>query len=172
MKISIRNSGVTGIVAGLGYLIQAIMGLIKPQTEIFSGTADYVLEAVFVVALLATIIGLLGFHSFAKSRYGKAGTVGSWLAIAGSGLMTISAIVTLFAGQNSLGPAFLGGMLLALIGYIILGSATLRTKVLPILGGAALILGFPLSVFLSSLGGGILFGLTWLWLGSFLMKQK
>jgi hypothetical protein len=62
-------------------------------------------------------------------------------------------------------------MLLALIGYMVLGITTLRAKVLPLWGGLALIFGFPLSVFLNTLGGGILFGLAWLGVGSYLMKQ-
>ena len=171
MKVSTQTGGIAGIVAGLGYFVQAVMGLIRPQTEVFSGTADYVLEAIFIIALMATIIGLLGLHSFAQTRYDRAGTIGFWLAVIGTGLMTISAIVTLIAGQNSLGFAFLGGVLLALIGYVVLGIMTLREKVLPNWAGVLLILGFPLSVFLSAFGGGILFGLAWLGLGYFLLQQ-
>lgn len=171
MKVPTRNGGITGIVAGLGYIVQAVMGLIKPQTEVFSGTSDYILEVVFIIALVATIFGLMGLHSFAQNQYGKAGLVGFWLTVIGTALMTISAIATLVAGENSLGPVFLGGMLLALIGYVVLGITTLRVKVLPLWGGLALILGFPLSVFLSALGGGILFGLAWLSVGYFLATR-
>jgi hypothetical protein len=35
-------------------------------------------------------------------------------------------------------------MLLALIGYVVLGVMILRTRAFPLLGGWALILGFPL----------------------------
>jgi hypothetical protein len=170
MNVSTRSGGIAGIVAGLGYLVQAIMGLIKPQTEVFSGTSDYILEVVFIIALVATVFALMGLHSFLKDRYGKAGTVGFWLALTGTVLMCLSAIATLLAGQNSLGIAFLGGMLLALIGYVVLGITVLRVKTLPLLGGLALITGFPLSVLLSALGGGILFGLTWLIVGYLLLR--
>jgi hypothetical protein len=61
--------------------------------------------------------------------------------------------------------------LLALVGYVVLGITTLRAKALPLWGGLALILGFPLSVFLSAFGGGILFGLAWLGVGYFLLKK-
>ncbi len=171
MKFSTRNGGIAGIVAGLGYVIQAIMGLIKPQTEVFSGTSDYVLEAIFVVALIATILSLMGLNAFAKGQYGKAGMTGFWLGVVGTGLMAVSAIATLFAGQNSLGVAFLGGMLFAFLGYVLLGITTLRAKILPLWGGLALIFGFPLSVLLNTLGGGILFGLAWMGVGYFLSKQ-
>ncbi len=175
MKVSPRNGGIAGIVAGLGYLIQAVIGLM-PQTEFFSGKLDTVLEVVFIIALVATIFGLMGLHSFAQNQYGKAGIIGFWLAVIGTGLMTISAIAILFTGENSpgftfFGGVFLSGVLFTLIGYIVLGIMALRGKVLPLWGGLALILGFPLSIFLSPLGGGILFGLAWLGVGYFLSKQ-
>lgn len=171
MQTTTRNGAMAGIIAGLGYLIQSVIGLIKPQTEVFSGTSDYVLEVVFIIALLATLFALMGLHTFAQSRYGRAGTIGFWLALAGTFLMLVSAAATLAAGRNSLGPAFLGGMLLSVIGYFTLGITTLRAKILPLWGGLALIFGFPLSVFLNTLGGGILFGLAWLGVGYYLMKQ-
>ena len=182
MKVSARNGGIAGIVAGFGYLVQAIMGLmmglIKPQSEVFSGASDDILEVIFVITLIATIFGLMGLHSFAQNRYGRAGTIGFWLAILGASLMTISTIAAVFAGENSpgfafFGSAFLGGMLFTLIGYIILGMMALRRKVLPVWGGLALLLlGFPLSVFLRGPIDKILFGLAWLGVGYLLSKQE
>ena len=172
MKASKRTGGIAAVVAGLGYLVQAIMGLIRPQTEVFSGTWDYILEVVFIIALVATLFALLGLHAFLQERYGRAGTSGFWLAMIGTGLMTISAIGTLFAGQNWFGLAFVSGMLLALLGYIVLGIAILRAKAFPHWGGLLLIFGFPLSVLLSTLGGGVLFGITWLAVGYLLLTKK
>ena len=168
MKVSTRNGGIAGILAGLGYLIQALI-VLMPQTEVFLGTLDYVVEIVVIIALVATIFGLIGLHSFAQNHYGKTGTIGFWLAVIGTGLMTISTIATLFAGENSLGFAFLGGVFLGgvlftLIGYIVLGIMAWRGKVLPLWGGLALILGFPLSMFLSPEGGGFYLGWRgWAW---------
>jgi hypothetical protein len=170
MKISMRSGGVAAILAGIGYVLQAIMGLIQPQTEVFSGTWDYVLEVIFIGALIATMFALPGLHAAMRGYYGKAGAAGFWLAMLGTALMTISAIATLLAGQNALGPVFLGGMLLALLGYFLLGISILRVRTLRPWGGLLLIFGFPLSVFLNTLGGGILFGLTWLGVGYMLLK--
>ena len=176
MKISTRNGAIAGITAGLGYLVQAAIIGLMPQTEVFAGTLVYVVEVVVILALVATIFGLMGLHSFAQNHYGKPGTIGFWLAVIGTGLMTISTTAALFAGETSpgfalLGRVFLGGVLLTLIGYILLGITAWRGKVLPLWGGLALILGFPLSIFLSPLGGGILFGLGWLGVGYSLSKQ-
>ena len=175
MKVSTRNGGIAGIVAGLGYLVQAVI-VLMPHKEVFSGTLVYVLEVVVMIALLATIFGLMGLHSLAQNHYGKPGTIGFWLAAIGTGLMTIGAIAAPLAGENSpgfdvLGSIFLGGVWFTLIGYIVLGIMAWRGKVLPLWVGLALILGFPLSMFLSPLGGGILFGLAWLGAGYFLSKQ-
>jgi hypothetical protein len=171
MNVSSRTGGIAGIMAGLGYLVQAVMGLIQPQTEVFSGTWDIVLEVVFIIALIATIPALLGLHSLMQSRYGKPGTLGFWLTLIGTILMAVSAIATLIALQNALGPVFLAGMLLALLGYIVLGITIVRAKALPLVGGLLLIVGFPLSLFLNTLGGGILFGLAWLGVGYLLLKR-
>ena len=78
MKVSPRTAGIAGLVAGFTYLLQALMGL---QTDIFSGASDFVLEAVFIIPLLAAIFALIGLHSFAQNRYRKSGGIGFWLAI-------------------------------------------------------------------------------------------
>jgi hypothetical protein len=171
MNTSTRNGGIAGLVAGLGYIVQAILGLIRPQTEVFSSTSDYILEVVFIIALICTLIALIGLRGFLGNRAGTVGTLGFWLTPAGTILMTISAMATLLAGQNSLGLAFLGGMLLAIVGYPLLGVAFLRTETFPRLYAAALIAAFPLSVFLSTRGGGVLFGLAWLATGYSLLRK-
>lgn len=171
MKPSARNGAIAGVVAGLGYIVQTIMGLVKPQTTVFSGPSDYILEVVFIIALLATLFALMGLHTFAQARYGKSGLTGFWLALAGTFLMLVSAAATLAAGQNSLGLAFLIGLFLSFLGYVLLGISALRFKVLPQWAGLALLLGFPASVLLNMFGGGILYGLAWLGVGYFLIKQ-
>jgi hypothetical protein len=175
MKVSTRHGGIAGILAGLGYLVQAVIVLL-PQAEVFSGRLEPVLEVVLIIAWLATIFGLLGLHSFAQNHYGKAGTLGFWLAVIGTGLMAISTLGALFAGEYSpgfalLGSLFLGGVMLTSIGYIMIGFLALRRKFIPPWCGLALILGFPFSIILSPPGGGILYGLAWLGVGYFLLQQ-
>jgi hypothetical protein len=114
---------------------------------------------------------LLGLHTIAQGRYGKAGKTGFWLALAGTFLILVSATATLAAEQNSLGILFLIGLFLSFLGYVLLGISALRSKILPTWAGLALILGFPLSVLLNTFGGGILYGLAWLGVGNYLMKQ-
>ena len=54
-----RSGGIAGIVAGAAYIVQAVMGLVKPQAEVFSSTSDTVIEVVFIIALAATGIFLV-----------------------------------------------------------------------------------------------------------------
>jgi len=65
MKVSTRNGGIAGIVAGLGYLVQAVIVLI-PKTDIFSRTLNTVIDVIVIIALVATILSLMGLHSFAQ----------------------------------------------------------------------------------------------------------
>ena len=171
MKISKRTAGIAGLVAGLAYLIQALMGL---KTDAFSGASIYVLEAVFIIPLAAAVFALIGLHSFAQNHYRYSGRFGFWLAIIGSALMSISALATLFVEDNSPGEYFLAVVFLVcvaltMIGYILLGIMVVRGKVLPLVTGLALILGFPLSVLLSPSRGGVLFGLAWLSVGYYIL---
>lgn len=171
MKAMARNGGIAGIVAGAAYMLQAVMGLVKPQAEVFSGLPDYILEAVFVVALAATVLALFGVHAFAQGRYGWPGTTGFVLAAAGTSLMTVGAAASLLAGRSSLGAAFLGGLLLAALGYVLLGIAALQARVFPAWLSLALALGLPVSVFLAGFAGGLLLGLAWLATGIFLLRE-
>lgn len=68
MSISSSAGGTAGLVACFGYLVQAIIGSIRPQTETFSRISDYIHEVIFIVALVATLIALIGLHSFVQSR--------------------------------------------------------------------------------------------------------
>ena len=170
MKASAHSGGIAGIVAGAASITQAIMGLVKPQAKVLSGMPDYVLEVIFIIALVAAALALAGVNAFAQGRYHWAGTTSFVLAMTGTGLMTISPVGTLLAGRNSWGPVFLGGLLMALVGYVLLGIAGLVIKAFPAWLSLAL-LAFPLSIVLSGLAGGILLGLAWLGAGIFILRQ-
>jgi hypothetical protein len=44
MKASMRTGGMASITAGEAYMLQTIMGLVRPQAEAFTGIPDYVPE--------------------------------------------------------------------------------------------------------------------------------
>jgi hypothetical protein len=166
----IRWSGVMAMLAGVAYMIQTLIGLVSPQAEVFTGVADYLLEAVFIVALLLTILGLVGLRSYQTSREGRSGTVGFWLAILGTFSLLASALATLIAGGTALGLLFFLGLGCAVVGQALLGLAIVRGKGLPRWSGIALTLGLPLSAALAGYGGGMILGLTWLAIGYMLVR--
>ena len=172
MKMSTRTGGIAGIVAGLAYLVRAVIEFIQPQLYVnFVGLSDYANVTVFAIALVATIVGLIGFHSFAQNRYGRGGAVGFWLTVIGASLLASRVIASLYSGKWVLDIAGTGGVLLLLIGYLTVGMMAIRGKVLPVWGGLAFGLGFPLALFLSTYDSGILLGLGWLGVAYFLLKQ-
>jgi len=97
--------------------------------------------------------------------------VGFFLAFVGTALLcaiTVIAFITKDAlGEAVLGTIFISGVLGWLVGFPLLGIATLRARVLPRWCGVLLIAYFPLFGFLlSSYGwGGVALGLLWLALG-------
>ena len=173
MNISTRNGGIAGVVAGLAYIVRAVIEFIQPQLYVaFVGISDYANVTVFAIALVATIFWLIAFHSFAQNRYGSGGTVGFWLTVIGTSLLAIRAIASLYAGKWILDVVGNVGVPLSLIGFLTLGIIAWRGKVLPVWGALAFGLGFPLALFLSAFDNGILLGLGWLGVGYFLLKQQ
>ncbi len=167
----IKWSGPAAVLAGILYIIQAVMGVVQPQGEVFTSRYDYLFEAVFVVALLATLVALGGLHIRQSGRTGRLGMASFLAAFVGTGLLLVSAAATLVAGQNTLDLFFLLGVLASMIGVILFGISVIRAKVLPRWCGVALMLGLPSSVLFANIGGGMLLGLTWIALGYALWMQ-
>ncbi len=165
---SVHRSGyaaIAALLAGFLYIIQAIMGQLWPQAEVFASRSDYVMEIVFVSALASTLMSLAALRSTHAGRLARTETVGFGMAALGTSGVLASAIATLIIGHNALGLIFVLGLLGTLIGQVIFGIALMRRRELPWWAGAALIFGLPLSITLDSYGGGALLGLSWLALG-------
>jgi len=173
MRLSIDKwSAMSALAAGLLYIVQALIGLMSPQTEVFTTPSDYILEAVFVAALLLTLPALLGLHDSLGGHAARLGTAGFYAASAGTTLILASASATLIGGSDALGLLFVVGLLGAVAGNMLLGIAIIRTKALPLWCSTALMLGLPASMLLVSLGGGIVLGCAWIALGYALGKER
>jgi hypothetical protein len=59
-----------------------------------------------------------------------------------------------------------------LLGFLLLGIATLRARVLPQWAGVALILVLPVAALLGDYGGGLVLGIVWLALGYVLLAAR
>ena len=153
--------GVLGLSAMIGYL-QAI-----------PGREDVVL---FVVAMLLTAAGLVGFHTLQKDSYGWLGRTGFYVSLAAIAAHVLGAVLYL-AGN----PAFQWlsspvGALGMLIGFVLYGIATLRARVLPRWYGLTLAVSMPVSLglghLLAAYWSSLLFSLFFLVLGYALWSRR
>jgi hypothetical protein len=171
----------------LGALLAGIMlialGLIRlvilgPGALYFGGTAtaeDYLLEILFSIASVGMLIGIVGFHARQAPHYGRLGTAGFLAAFVGVFFLLASTLATILAGREVLDWLFILGFVGTLVGFALLGAATLRARVLPRWCGVLLlvsVLGIPIYFGLGNYGGAMLYGLVWLGLGYGLSSER
>ncbi len=142
------------MVAGVTYLLTGIINLFAPQSPVFISFSDYLIEILFVVGLLGTLGAIAGLHNLQRERYGRTGAAGSLTAFVGFTLLLVAAVATLLAGGEALDGFFPVGSLAALVGLALLGSASLRARVLPRWCGLVLIAGYPVTVVFDIATGG------------------
>lgn len=158
----------------LGLILLVILG---PVALYFGGAAtveDYLLEILFSIALVGMLAGMVGFHARQAPSYGRLGTAGFLAAFVGVFFLLASTVATILAGREVLDWLFILGFVGTLVGFVLLGAATLRARVLPRWCGVLLIvavLGIPVYFTLGNYGGAILYGLVWLALGYALWSE-
>ena len=171
----VRWGGLAGILAGVAWAVSGIVHFVMVYPEAGTGPtgslSDYLIESAHAVAEAGMVGALLGLRARQAPAYGWLGVVGFALAFLGSVLLcaiTVTAIISGdVLGEAFLGTIFISGVLGWLVGFPLLGIATVRARVLPRWCGVLLIAYFPLFGFLlSSYGwGGIALGLLWVALG-------
>jgi hypothetical protein len=165
-----RLGGLAWMLAGLLYIVQAIIGLVKPHADVFTSTSDYVIEVLFVAALLLTLVALLGMRTGAGT--GIFPIVSFFVFFIGTLLFLLSAAASLASGRDVLEFVYLPGLGLSLLGAILLTIAIIRAKILPLWSAIVLMLGLPISVALGdTYGGGIVLGLAWIAVGVALLTK-
>src|SRR5918997_416080 len=178
----VRWGGLAGIVAGVAWAVSGIIhfAMVYPQagTGPTGSISDYLIEGTHAVAEAGMLGALLGLRARQGAWYGWLGAVGYVFAFLGTALLcviTVTAIISGDAlGEAVLGTIFVSGVLGWLVGFPLLGIATLRAKVLPRWCGVLLIAYFPLFGFLlASYGwGGLALGLLWVALGYVLWSWR
>ena len=175
----IRWGGLAALLAGVLWIVLGLVSLAitRPVAgPAFQGTFSYYLvEVIFSLACIGMLGGLVGLHIVQARGLGRLGTVGFNLAFTGTALIVISTVTTLLLGRAVLGILFVVGMLGTLVGFALLGGATLRARVLPQWCGIVLlvsVLGFPVYFVFDVYGGGIVFGVIWLALGYALLSNR
>jgi hypothetical protein len=164
---------VSGIVAFV--LVQPPASNMGPQGSL----SWYLIESSDAIAEVGMMGAVVGLHTRQTPSYGRLGMAGSLVAFVGAGLAALSTVLWLLSGYGDgiVGLLFSLGGLGALVGFPILGVATLRAGVLPRWCGLLLIgwlVYFPLIFFLLDFYGEarILFGLVFLALGYVLWTRR
>src|SRR5918998_529769 len=177
-----RWGGLAGIVAGVAWAVSGIIhfAMVYPDTGTgpTGSISDYLIEGAHAVAEAGMLGALLGLRARQAPRYGWLGAVGFVLASLGSALLFAITVIAIISGdalgEAVLGTIFISGVLGWLVGFPLLGIATLRARVLPRWVGVLLLAYFPLFAFLlASYGwGGIALGLLWVALGYVLWSWR
>lgn len=164
------------LLAGAAWMISSIMTATMPNgrsPELYGFVS--LTEALYLVALAGTVGGVLGLHARQRPSYGRLGTAGFFGAFTGTSLLLVGLTISFMSGSLS-GPTFLDPMLgvclwVSLLGFLLIGMATLRLRVLPQWCGALLIVSLPIAIALGDFGGGAVLGLLWLAVGYALLSQ-
>jgi hypothetical protein len=159
----IRWAGLAAMLAGVAFILDILFVLTIPE-------ADWT-NAVYIVAALLMVVGLLGLHALQKDDYGRIGRGGFWTVVVGSFAQVLGLMVFLLGSEALIWLVFPVGFVAVPVGLILYGAATLQARVLPRWYGLGLIIVPPVTVVLGDYGG-ILFGLMWLTLGYVLWSWR
>jgi len=172
-------------------IAQGTLVLSNPEYYGFDSLTDNLVLVVEGATLTLLLVGLAGLHSWQSGSHERLGTAGFLAAFvgtvsAGAGHLfsvpffdfvgTGGLIYVLFA-LVSAGIFLFGGMVYVVgvvsmsLGYLLLGVATVRARVLPVWCGVALVLGI-VGLWLGNGVGWILFGVAWLVVGYAMLRTK
>jgi hypothetical protein len=176
----IRWGAVGALLAGIAWLALGLIPLvILGQVALYFGgvatAEDYLLEILFSIATLGMLAGIVGLHAREAPNYGRLGTAGFFAAFVGVFFLLASTVATILAGREVLDWLFILGFVGSIVGFVLLGGATLRARVLPRWYGILLsvaVFGIPVYFALGNYGGAILYGLVWLGLGYGLWVER
>jgi hypothetical protein len=98
------------------YVGTGFVSLFAPQGPVFISFSDYLIEVMFLIALLSTLAAIAGLHALQRERYGRLGAAGFLVAFAGHALMLVAATATALAGREALDALFPLGVLAAPVG--------------------------------------------------------
>jgi hypothetical protein len=177
----IHWGALAALASGALWIAGGILHLAYPQDPpgMLGYYLNYVGTAVFSVAYLGMLGGLVGLHARQMDSYGRLGRAGFLLAFAGALLAFVGQATSGIFPQNGTlgwlfsdpGFGFQAGILLTSLGLLLMGIATLRAGVLPRWCGFGLI-NLVIFLALGVYGGFVVAGLIWLALGYELTSGK
>ena len=163
----VRLGALGALLAGVAWMV---LGLVDMATLGGRGSealnSAFLEETLYSVALVGTLGGVVGLHARQMPNYGRLGTAGFSTAFTGTTILLVGLILSFLAGgvfgRALLDPVLGAALWCVLVGFVLLGVATLRLGALPRWCGVALIVCLPLAITFGDYGGGIVLGLLWL----------
>jgi hypothetical protein len=126
------------LAAGVLLAATAAVDIPHVQPASFRSAPDYVLEVLLCLSVAAGAVALWLLAARAESRAARRGLL---VPAAGHALLTVATAATAGAGRNVLGPVFLLGLLLTLVGAVVVLVLDLRRRLTPRGVGIALCAG-------------------------------
>jgi len=158
----IRWGALAAALAGVLSIVSNYLLLIYPEAT----SLGIVLS---IVSALLILLGLTGFHTLQKEKYGRLGRAAFYTLVAAY-VAQILGTAVLSVDQSIWWLSWIGAVG-ALVGYVLYGTASTRAGVLPRWCGEAFIVAYSVATVLPGYGG-ILFGLIWLALGYALWSRR
>jgi hypothetical protein len=170
---------------GGAWFASGVVALVLPGGQGLGEVGEarfYIIEGLHGVGEMGLLAALIGIHFYQRSDSGRMGSVGFWAAFAGTAFLAFATVVGItvvaLSGDVNLlfGLLFAAGLLGWLIGFPLLGVATLRARTMNWWASGLLIAFFPLVItlflVLDAYGvGGVVIGLVWLALAFELSMQ-
>lgn len=152
-----RFAPVLTALAAAGYAVEGAIVVRAPQPDHGWHASGYAVEAAFVLALAASLplVGLL------RHSAGSVAGAAVWASRAGFAAMLVSAVASLGAGGDELGPLFLLGVLASIVGLAALSIGAARRRPQAWWTAPVIAAGLVLSIALGDHGGGIVLGVAW-----------
>ena len=150
------------LVAVGAYALTGALELSHDQPAVFADPLDYVIEAMFALALIASTAVLVVLCRAGLST--RAATIGWGIAAAGNTALATAALATVIAGREVLDPLFPLGFLMIVAGYLTLTATDLRNRLIPPRSGLVLLVGFVATAIVDNLvvgGGTLVLAATW-----------
>jgi hypothetical protein len=132
----VRLGALGALMAGVAW---TVLGLVDMAT--LGGRGSDVLNSAFLeatpylAALMSTLGGIVGLHARQTPNYGRLGTAGFLATFTGTAILLVSLVLTFLVGglfgATFLDPILGAGLWCVLVGFVLLGAATLRLEALP-----------------------------------------
>ena len=130
-----RHTRTAAIAAAVLFVAAASIDIPRDQPLVFTGTVDYVLEAVFAAALWAATAALV---TLVRANTGLPARIVLGAAALGHALFATASTATLLNGRESLDPVSSVGLVLILAGYLGFLIVDLLKRVEPRFSGIAM----------------------------------